>query len=101
MFTNKQIRIIESELNQVDTEEAYRDFLDECYGMVDVAGLSYQTSQVLEEIDPTAFRCGHNDWLDSELKDGIYTEVNGEYYFTNEIDSLDLELIDDEETDEE
>lgn len=100
MFTNKEIRIIESELNQVDTEEAYRDFLDECYGMVDVAGLSYQTSQVLEEIDPIAFRCGHNDWLDGEVTNGIYTEVNGEYYFTSEIDSLDLEDLD-KETDEE
>jgi hypothetical protein len=49
-----------------EAREAYRDMLDEIYGELEVAGLTYQTSRVLEEIDPIAFRCGLLDWLDAE-----------------------------------
>lgn len=49
-----------------EAKEQYNEFLDEAYGEVDVAGYSYMTSQLLEEVDPIAWREGFLDWLDSE-----------------------------------
>lgn len=43
-------------------EEEYKDSLDECYG--EFHGFNY--SRILEELDPTAFRCGLNDYCDSK-----------------------------------
>lgn len=33
----------------------------------------YPYDQVLKHVDPIAYHCGFNDWLDSELCDGIIT----------------------------
>lgn len=48
--------------------EQYDDILDED-GRVSVAGLSYYPSQILKEIDPTAYRTGYNDYIDGELSE--------------------------------
>ena len=47
-------------------EKEYDEFLDEVYGIVKVCEYEYNTSQILKEVDPTAYRCGFVDWLDSE-----------------------------------
>ena len=57
-----------------EVRDMYREWLDECFGTVDVAGLEYNTSRVLEEVDPIAFRCGVADYWDSLLTDGEYVE---------------------------
>lgn len=44
------------------TEEEYENYLDEIYGDVEVAGYTYSTSLILQNIDPTAFRTGKNDY---------------------------------------
>ena len=43
--------------------EMYNESLDES-GYVVVGGLSFLPSRVLEEMDPVAYRCGFNDYLD-------------------------------------
>ena len=48
-----------------EAKQGFRDMLDECYGDVEV-GVTIPASRVLEECDPTAFRCGLLDWLDGE-----------------------------------
>lgn len=68
---------------EYELEQMYEQMLDECYGVVKIAGLEYSTSLALKEIDPTTFRCGFNDWLDSELGETIF-EINGEYYDNEE-----------------
>lgn len=45
-------------------EEQYCDFLDEIWP-VNIWGLEYQASMCLRLIDPTAYRCGLNDYADS------------------------------------
>lgn len=46
--------------------ELYREALREAHGeTVTVCGYEYDTARALEELDPTAFRCGFNDWSDS------------------------------------
>lgn len=60
------------ELTERELEQRYCDFLDEVYGTVKIAGYEYDTSRALAELDPTAFRCGFSDWLDSELGQTIF-----------------------------
>ena len=90
-----------------DMDAAYREMLDECYSFKSVGGpfACMQPSRVLEECDPTAFRCGFNDWLDSEE----VTEIGDEYFDSKELedireqvaDALDSEITDlDEEAED-
>ena len=46
--------------------ERYDDMLNECYGEIDICGLKYNAAYALKRLDPTAYGCGMNDWLDSE-----------------------------------
>lgn len=51
-------------LQDYELEELYKEMLDECYPPVKVAGMEYDTSRALYELDPIAYRTGFNDWLD-------------------------------------
>lgn len=44
--------------------DRYREELDEFYP-VEIAGMSFCASRILEELDPIAFNCGFSDWLDA------------------------------------
>ena len=63
-----------AEIYGYELESVYGDLLDEVYGVVVIAGIEYDTSAALRDVDPTAFRCGFLDWLDSEIRDGVYFE---------------------------
>lgn len=63
-----------------DLETAYSAYLDDEHPECKIAGLSYCTSDVLQQVDPTAYRCGFNDWLDSETSDGSIHEIAGKYW---------------------
>lgn len=52
-----------------DYTEQYDDMLRETCGPVMIGSLEYDVAMVLKEVDPTAYRCGMNDWLDGEQKD--------------------------------
>ena len=56
-----------------EAEQDYRNMLDEIYGTVSIAGMEYETSRALEELDNTAFRGGFLDWCDNE---GITTDAS-------------------------
>ena len=58
-----------------ELHERYDEVLDEVYEPVTVTGMQYQTSRALRELDPIAYRCGFNDWLDSEVQDGQVIEL--------------------------
>ena len=53
--------------------EMYDDILDS-EGPVCIGNLEYSPSLVLREVDPTAYRCGFNDFVDSLSEDGIFVE---------------------------
>lgn len=74
------------EENKAKTQ--YNEFLDECYPTVKVCGYDFSPSYALKELDPTAYRCGFIDWLDSEN-------------LTTDEDEADEEENDEEENDEE
>lgn len=43
------------------SEEEYDNFLDDCYGDIDVCWYKYPASKVLYEVDPTAYRVSMSD----------------------------------------
>lgn len=78
-------------LTDQELDELYRDDLDEVYGAVKIAGLVYDTSHALKEIDPTAYRCGFSDWLDAQVSNGELFESDGLYYADDPSDLADGE----------
>jgi hypothetical protein len=67
-----------------DGEDLYLEFLNELES-VTIAGLEYLQGDALKEVDPVAFRCGTNDYMDS-MSD-VYTELtNGDYVLTDELE---------------
>jgi hypothetical protein len=71
---------IESDCKPVDMEQRFRDMLNECYSFKEVGGpFKWMTpSRVLEEMNPTAFRCGVNDYADGESDEIV--ELSSGYY---------------------
>ena len=57
-----------SELENGENTGEYEDMLNE-EGEVKVCGLTFYPADILREMDPTAYRCGLNDYNDSELTD--------------------------------
>jgi hypothetical protein len=51
-------------IEESEALDQYRNELDEFYP-VEIAGMSFCASRILEELDPIAFSCGFDDWLDS------------------------------------
>ena len=51
-------------IEESEAEAQNRDELDDLYP-VNIAGIEFCASRVLEELDPIAFNCGFADWLDS------------------------------------
>jgi len=79
------------EIDPDDYEGQYRDMLDGCYGVLNVCGYKYGASSVLARMDPTAYRCGLNDYVDGLEKeeDPKYKEIREKMEsLENEIDSL-------------
>lgn len=54
------------ETRETYTEDDYRDMLNENYGDVEICGMTFSSGDALEELDPTAFRCGFADYQEEE-----------------------------------
>ena len=68
-------------MNEREQEESFDDFLDDCYGEIDVCGLKYYASRALRLIDKTAYRQGFLDYIDALCRDGdVLVEINNEIY---------------------
>jgi hypothetical protein len=76
-------KYIEEEVESIDSAEFFDQFLDDTNEAVVVMGLTYQPSDVLKEVDPTAYRCGKNDYIDAVLTDGDYIEIDEKLYLKN------------------
>lgn len=92
---------VKEDLKPIDLEELYRDMIDECEPVVKVCGLSFTPSRIIEELDPTAFRCGVSDYADSLIGETLSEEIDGEYYNLDEVndirDEIESELDEEEE----
>jgi phage shock protein A len=68
-ITSTESKMENFDKNGDDVEDKYIDALDSD-GTVTVAGMEYDPSRILQELDPTAYRCGLVDFADScELED--------------------------------
>ncbi len=61
-------------ITEYDLEEMYKEMLDDCYGVVEVAGITYDTSRVLKDTDPIAYQVGMSDYASSLMEDGYEVE---------------------------
>ena len=91
-ITNKKRELDNFELDNDDYRNAYDDCLDEIYDFSSVGGpFEYmQPSRVLKESDPTAYRCGLCDYVDSQDR----TEHDDYKALDSELDDLNDELYD-------
>jgi hypothetical protein len=89
---------ITTNCKHIDVEQRFRDMLDECYSFDSIGGpfAGMSPSRVLEEVDPTAFRCGVADYSDGE----DWAEIDGEYYETDDCEDQKDSLIDELETEQ-
>lgn len=70
---------IRVEIDPEDYTDQYEEMFDEIYGEVNIAGYTYDTSYALKELDPTAYRCGLLDYVDSlNLIEGYECPLCGE-----------------------
>lgn len=82
------------ELERGDNEEAYKDYLSDVYGDVDICGLKYDAGLALKRVDEIAFNCGLNDWNDGEISelndklDGLKDELKAAKDEEAELDLL-------------
>ena len=82
------------EINPDDYEASYNEFLDE-EGPVIIAGMEFDVSYALKELDPTAYRCGLVDYVDSIDKKETqeYKEIEEELEtLEGELEDMETEL---------
>ena len=78
------------ELDPDDYEDQFDDLLDESIPEIEIGCLTYSPSHVLKNVDPTAYRCGLNDFVDS-----LDVEDSDEYKaLQDEIDQLQSDIED-------
>ena len=61
-------------VTEAEALEMYEEMLDDCEGPVELCGMTYSASHVLREVDPVAYRCGFNDYVDSLMDDDVFVE---------------------------
>lgn len=85
----KQNEIDSFELDIDDYVEQYEEALNS-EGEVKVAGLTFYPADIIKELDPTAYRCGLNDYVDGIDKgnDDKFIELE------DELEALEDELTD-------
>ena len=97
-----QIKDKQTQQNNIECDpDDLADQFDECLdeaGSIKVAGCTFYPSQILKECDPVAYRCGLNDFADSEFdKEDTeeYQSLQEEIYqLESDIEDLESEIED-------
>ncbi len=89
LIADKEKQQSQSELDPDDFADQFDELLDES-GEIEIGCLTYSPSHVLKIVDPTAYRCGLNDFIDS-----LDVEDSDEYKaLQEEIDQLQSDIED-------
>lgn len=80
--------LIETNCTEVDGEEMFEEILDECYEEVKIGCCTFYPSDIMKELDPTCFRIGAQENLDSLTQDGQLYEFNGDYYHVHDVEEM-------------
>ena len=78
----------------------YDDTLDEVYEVAKICGYEYSPAQALKAVDPIAYQCGYNDWINNEVYDELARRLD-RMADGDSIDFFDLEISCEEEEEEE
>ncbi len=84
----------------LDFYEIYDNVLDEVWETSQICGYEYSPAEALKAVDPIAYQCGYNDWINSE----IYNDLSHQLDCMSDDDSIDfydLEISFEEEEEEE
>jgi hypothetical protein len=54
----------EYDLDNSEDKAMYDAMLNECSGEIKIGCLTFDASRIVEELDPVAYRCGFNDYVD-------------------------------------
>ena len=57
-------------------EDLFDEMLNEVYGTVKIGSYEYDTARALKEVDPTAYRCGCADYIDSIVQEGAIYQLD-------------------------
>ena len=84
---------LEDEVRNQCDDDSYDEFINESADEINIWGMHYSPSEVLKNVDPIAYRCGYDDYVNSVLSDADYelesygiTEVNGVKFKIDEDD---------------
>lgn len=88
-FENTLESRVKENLSPIDTDELYDEILDEVNDEIRIGELTYSPSYVLKNVDEIAYNCGKNDYFGCSDE---FTEIDGEYYKTDEVDEIREEL---------
>ena len=61
----KPAALKEYDLDNSDDKAMYDEMLNEVSGEIKVGCLTFDASRIVEKLDPTAYRCGFDDYVDS------------------------------------
>lgn len=64
-----RLEAVQKEMDEFDIservdEDDFDEYLNESHEQVHVCGMAYLPAYVLKEVDPTAYRCAFNDYVD-------------------------------------
>ena len=74
LISDKEKQQSKIELDPDDYEDQFDESLDESIPEIKIGCLTYSPSHVLKNVDPVAYRCSLNDFVDS-----LYVEDSDEY----------------------
>jgi hypothetical protein len=83
--------ILKSELEPIDMDQAFEDFVRECYPETTKVGwMESDTVTLMKEMDPISWKCAQSDWECSEIHDhDQYTQFHqGPTYLTADLKHL-------------
>ena len=90
LISDKEKQQSKIELDPDDYEDQFDESLDESIPEIKIGCLTYSPSHVLKNVDPVAYRCSLNDFVDS-----LYVEDSDEYKaLQEEIDQLQSDIED-------
>jgi hypothetical protein len=86
------VAFVVSECTPIDREARFDGMLDDCYSFDSIGGpfANMSPSSVLKECDPTAYRCGVNDYADGEG----WIEIEGSDYDSDDVEKAREEFMD-------
>lgn len=104
LIADKEKQQEQIELDPDDFADQFDEFMDEDFPEIEIGSLTYSPSYVLKNVDPVAYRCSLNDFVDSfdvedsdeykalqEEIDDIQEEI---YHLRFDIEDLESEIED-------